>query len=536
MLSSGYSRILILTTRMIAIALLLALGPLLGNSHAWAAPRDAVRPMISGGHAGRFVAGEIIVKFKSNTTRTSIQSSLGKLGLATIDEMRGLPVFRVRVPAGKELEYASLFAGRGDVEYAEPNHIVQALWTPNDPYYASYQWNLAKIGMPAAWDYTRGNSSVKVAVIDTGIDTGHPDRPYNLVLDYDYVGGDWNPYDDNGHGTHVAGITAANTNNGIGVAGVAPGATVVVIKGLDANGSGNTYYLAQAVQRAADIGAKVINMSWGSDSDDPFLHEMVDYAFGHGALLVAAAGNSYQQGNPTMYPAAYSNVMAVAATNSNDQHASYSETGPWISVAAPGGDPNGDGSWILSTWPSSTYNSEAGTSMAAPHVSGLAALLFSLNPNLSNSQVRSIIENTAVNLGDSNSFGHGRIDAAAAVRAASPSLQANPSSLTFMLQPTDPDQQGQGVSIGSGTSAQLNWSASNLNGSSWLSFSPSSGTTPASLYISVNKAGLSQGWYQGYVQLTAPGAGNSPLNFSVRLYVGPVYRSYMPLVAKNSRN
>lgn len=518
------------------------LGSQLGSRAALAAPGDtAIAPLPDNRHAP-FAEGEIIVKYRADSTRATITSSLDSYGLQTIDELPGLPVFRVATPPGREEEYAALLAADASVEYAEPNYIMHALMTPNDPYYSAYQWGLKKIGMSAAWDATRGVSAVKVAIIDTGIDPTHPDRPSNLTLDRDYVDGDLNPVDANGHGTHVAGITAGATNNGVGIASVAPGVTIVVLRGLDADGRGYTSDLAQAVRRAADIGAKVINMSWGGTYYSQTLKDAVDYAAGRGSLLVAAAGNSYQEGNPTTYPASFSNVMAVASTGKNDEKAFYSQTGNWVAIAAPGGGSLYDSSnMILSTvpptipsWYGSYYVYMSGTSMAAPHVSGLAGLLYSMNTQLSSSQVRSFIQNTAVDLGAAGKdpvFGYGRIDATAAVRAALPNLSVSPNSISLTMGPSDPDQRSQNVSIASSGTGPMSWSAAKVNGATWLSFSPASGTTPSTLTITVNKAGLSQGWYEDGVRITA-GAANSPQDIRVRLYVGQINRVFLPAMLK----
>ena len=265
-----------------------------------------------------------------------------------------------------------------------------------------------------------------IAVIDTGVDLGHPDLSSKLVAGYDFANGDNDPQDDEGHGTHVAGIAAAATNNNVGVAGVAWGAHLMPVKVLDSSGSGYTSDIAQGITWAVDHGARILNLSLGGPGYSSTLADAVAYAYTRNALVIAAAGNEYLTGNPTSYPAAYPNVLAVAATTDQDGHASYSNTGFYVDVSAPGGDPTSSsdanpGHWIYSTyWRGSgfSYVGAAGTSMAAPHVAGLAALIWSIHLDWTNDQVQQAIIATAVDLGvpgRDDIFGYGRINAYAAV-------------------------------------------------------------------------------------------------------------------------
>ena len=211
------------------------------------------------------------------------------------------------------------------------------------------------------------------------------------------------------------------------------------IKVLDASGLGYQSDIASGIQWAADRGARVINLSLGGPTPSTAIKDAIDYAHSKGALVVASSGNSYDEGNPVIYPAAYNHVLAVAATDNLDQHASYSSSGSYVDVAAPGGDPSSSSDpdpahWIESTYwrgagsgfPETGYMAMAGTSQAAPHVAGLAALILARNPSLTNDQVASIIQNTTVDLGAAGRddlFGYGRIDAAAAVQSASTAAQ-----------------------------------------------------------------------------------------------------------------
>ncbi len=368
---------------------------------------------------GDIAPGVVLIRFKAGTDRSREASALSAQGAAEADEVDPIRVKKLRVPPGREREVAARLRANPDVEFAEVASLVYALWTPNDAYYAGNQWNLPKVNLPKAWDATRGRSGISVAVIDSGLDTTHPDRPTSLRLGKDYVDGGAVEVDLFGHGTHVAGIVAARTNNAAGVAGVAPGITVLAIRVLKYN-SGDPDNVAKGIIEAADSGARIINLSLGTTDDIQTVRSAVEYAQGRGVLVVAAAGNSYAVDppyNPVIYPAAYPGVLAVAATTISDTRAPYSEVQSYVDVAAPGGDASAS---ILSLCPvaQGSYCWMAGTSMAAPHVSGLAALIWSERSFLTASQVANLIKSSAHPLGSSvpnAEFGYGRIDAAAAM-------------------------------------------------------------------------------------------------------------------------
>ena len=311
---------------------------------------------------------------------------------------------------GKEGELMGL------VRYVEPNLLFSAQFEPNDPYY-NLQWALPKIKANWAWNTTNGNSSVLVCVVDTGIDYTHPDLVSNYVaLGYNWVANDANPLDDNGHGTHVAGIIAAQMNNGLGIAGIAQ-VKIMAEKALNATGWGNEVDLANAITDAVSKGAKILSNSWGSSSDSELIHDAIEYAYSQGVLIIAAAGND--DTNMPFYPAAYPEVISVAATDQFDSKASFSNWGNWIELAAPGVD-------IYSTMPTyhvtlndegfaSNYDYLSGTSVACPQVAGVAALVWSEFPNASRDWVREQLRSTADNVGSSLYFGSGRVNAQEAV-------------------------------------------------------------------------------------------------------------------------
>ncbi|NJN98732.1 MAG: peptidase S8 [Anaerolineales bacterium] len=285
-------------------------------------------------------------------------------------------------------------------------------------YNETLRYNLSKINAASAWENCSQGQGIKVAVIDTGVDLDHSDLQANIVSGKSFVSGVSSPDDDYGHGTHVAGTVAAVNNNG-GVIGVAPKASIMPVKVLNSSGSGSTFDVADGIEWAADNGAKVINLSLASTGNSSTLKAAVDYAYNKGILLVAAGGNcgdsnygdtcDYQ--DQPVYPGAYSNVIAVASTTSSDGQSSFSNQGSYIDIAAPG-------SFIYSTYYLGSYTTMSGTSMASPHVAGLAALIWSQDTSLTQKQVWAQIKNTAQDLGTSgwdSQFGYGRINAAAAM-------------------------------------------------------------------------------------------------------------------------
>ena len=296
----------------------------------------------------------------------------------------------------------------GLTSYIEPNMRYQIDTVPNDPEW-SKQWGLSKIEADWAWNTTVGFHSILVAVVDTGIDWHHPDLAANYVaLGYDWVNNDPNPMDDNGHGTHCAGVIAAAINNSLGVAGLAQ-VRIMGEKALDASGSGTSSELAKAIVHAVNQGANIISCSWGSSAESTVLHEAVRYAYEHGVLVVAAAGNDAT--NAKHYPAAFDEVVSVAATDELDNPSSFTNYGDWLKVAAPGVN-------IYSTVLGGIYAYMSGTSMATPHVSGVAALIWSMFPSMTRDQVWAQLQYTADDLGAPGFdvyYGFGRVNARKAV-------------------------------------------------------------------------------------------------------------------------
>ncbi len=376
----------------LALAIVLAL-PQTGGAEAAPADKPAYAP------------DQVIVKFKEGTSARTMKATHQEeqAKLLSRNETLGFDVVKVE---DKSVEQAvQEYEKNPDVEYAEPNYIYTIQWTPNDPDFSSRQWGPQKVQAPEAWDVTRGSSSTRIAIVDTGVQYDHPDLAGKVVRGYDFVDDDSDPYDGNGHGTHCAGIAAAVTDNGRGIAGMAPNATIYAVRVLDDNGSGTLDDVANGIIHAADNGADVISLSLGAPVGATTLRNAVDYAWNSGSVVVAAAGNSGT--SLPSYPAYYDNAIAVAATDSNDNKASFSNYGSWVDVAAPGVD-------IYSTYTGSSYRSLSGTSMATPHVAGLAGLLDA--QGRSASQIRAAIENTADPISGTGTYwSKGRINAYKAV-------------------------------------------------------------------------------------------------------------------------
>lgn len=304
------------------------------------------------------------------------------------------------------------------VESADAERTFRPHRKPNDPF-LTYQWGLTKVGAPRAWDRETGaKGTVTVAVLDTGVALTHPDLMGRVLRGKNVVDNTDDPRDDHGHGTHVAGIVAAKVNNRVGIAGVSWGSPILAVKVLGADGSGSDCDIALGVVSATDAGAKVLNMSLGAEGAPcgAVLGKAVEYARDAGAVPIASSGNSGNKGNPQSTPANCPGVLAVGATDSRDKVAKFSTHHSWVGVSAPG-----VGIFSTTFDPKTERNSYAswsGTSMAAPFVSGVAALLLARNPSWTPDQVIDRIVATAddrgVN-GKDDFYGAGRLNAARAL-------------------------------------------------------------------------------------------------------------------------
>ena len=377
--------------------------------------------------AADYVKHRVIVKYAADATQAeqaAAERSVESEGQVDEVKANGAKVLKVKGDAAKA---AAKLNRSGDVLYAEPDYILTATSVPNDPrfgeLYGLHNSNDADLDAPEGWDIAFGpgvfpSTGVRVAVVDTGIQSNHPDLAGKTVAcagvnnfgflglfggDPTIVSGKCN--DDNDHGTHVSGTIAATTNNGIGVAGTAPPAQIASCKALSSSGSGSTTGVANCISWAAAQNVKVISMSLGGGSSTT-LQSAVQRAYngGNGTLLVAAAGND---GNARLnYPAAYPEVVSVAATDSNDRRASFSNANADVEVAAAGVN-------VLSTLPGSTYGTLSGTSMATPHVAGVAAMIAYRYPALNAAGIRGRLTAGVDDLGTpgrDTSFGFGRVN------------------------------------------------------------------------------------------------------------------------------
>lgn len=304
-----------------------------------------------------------------------------------------------------------------DTEYIEANYLYHALETPNDPDYTK-QWNFRNINIEQAWDETKGEG-VTVAVIDSGVSKVPDLKLTKFVKGYDFVNDKDDASDDHGHGTHVAGTIAQSTNNGYGVAGIAYEASIMPLKVLSASGGGTIADIAEAIKFAADNGADVINMSLGGGGASSMMEEAVKYARNKGVVIVAAAGNEAR--NASSYPARYPEVISVSATDAAGDKASYSNFGAGVDISAPGGSATGKiiQNTIDPSSGESVFVGSNGTSMAAPHVAGVAALIRATGVE-DPAEVLSILKQSSRKVQEDhlNHFGAGHLDAGAAVKLA----------------------------------------------------------------------------------------------------------------------
>lgn len=514
-------------------------------------PAQAQEPLPGADSQPAFVPGELLVKFKPGLTTQDDDLSLANVGGQVIDRLEELEVVTVSVARGSEQSSAAKLQSMANVEFAEPNYLAYAQYIPDDLSSSIYgQWGMFKINTPDMLDITSGSSNVIVAVVDTGIDLDHPDFSCTvsgglpkLTAGATFVTETITPDDDNSHGSHVAGIIGACTNNAIGVTGVAPEARLMPVKVLNYAGSGSYGDVANGIVWAVNNGAKIINLSLGGASGSSTIYDAVKYAYDNGVLVVAASGNS--SSSYIMYPAAYAETMAVGATDINDVRATYSNYGIGLNVVAPGTS-------IYSTSYYGGYTSKSGTSMATPFVAGLAAVILGLDPDLTHTQVQSLIQNNAVDLGNpgyDELYGYGRIDAFATVESLLieqfqlPVSQNIVPPITFL---TD-DETPPGSHTVTIPTSNVSWQAAMSPPVSWASVSVGQGgtlettTTGALLTINATRPDT-YGQFSASLILTGT-LGVSPTTqnigpFTIHdavtiKYVPQLQRLYLPLILRN---
>jgi len=406
----------------------------------------------------KYVPGEILVKFNPGVSEEKIKSINAGHGTQVTYTSPYAKFKILKIPTTKTVEeMVEIYSKNPNVEYAVPNAIAYAFMAPNDPYYDPYQWNFMKfedgvgggINLEPAWDISTGEGVI-VAVLDTGVAYEDysiykkaPDLANtNFVSGYDFVNNDAHPNDDNSHGTHVAGTIAQSTNNNYGVAGVAYDCSIMPVKILNKQGSGTLQQIVDGIYFATNNNADVISMSLGFPPGyypGQNLDDALNYSYNNGVTLVAASGNDAT--GTVSYPAAYEKCIAVGATRYDGNRAPYSNYGDALDIMAPGGDlsldQNGDGyndGILQNTFDPNTKKTKdfsfwffTGTSMATPHVSGVAALLIAEGAN-GPDHVRAAIQNTAIDLGTSDwdpEYGYGLVNATAALEYITPTSDEN---------------------------------------------------------------------------------------------------------------
>lgn len=523
------------------------------------------------GHAdpgpSHFVPGEVLVKFHPDLSQSAIAVLAADYQGRTLGSIPRMGIWRLQVEPGREQAMARAWSALPQVLYAEPNYRAWAMADPPDDTYYYLQWNLDKVHAPEAWEITRGDPSMPVAIIDTGLDLSHPDlvdkmwvNPGEIpgngqdddgngyvddVHGYDFVNEDGDPGDDHGHGTHVAGIAAAATDNGLGVAGMAPANPLMTLKVLSSSGEGSYFNVARAIDYARVQGGRVMNLSLAGLDDSSVLYEAVQAATAAGTVVVAAAGNCgsscYIDGdryeNPILYPAGYDEVLAVGATDSNDGIASLSEHHPYVDVAAPGIS-------VYSTTRGGGYGYKSGTSMATPHAAGLTALLWAAAPALTQAEVVEQITQSAEDLGapgKDDYYGWGRINARSALCALIAPLSASPSTLTFMADIDSPSIPVSGaVQITNSGSIPITWTATvSPTSASWVHLTPVGGLLERGesqlLQIEVDPAELGEAYgdHTSQVELASTcGTGRGAVDIHLH-YVPRVYQLVFLLIYKS---
>jgi len=383
------------------------------------------------------VPGEVIVRLRPGADPTGLLNRIAR-GAALSRAHPRANLFRLQLPSPVTEALLDRFAADPDVEFVEPNRVrsTTGIPAPSDPYYSS-QWALDTVRALEAWRLipdqyqTSANASpsrVKVAILDTGADCTHPDFINSGGTSvYSNAGGQLSqelshafvlttivspacPWqDDHGHGTHTAGTLAAAVNNTIGVSGAGLGVELIVYKVLASTGSGGDYGIASAIMSAADAGARVVSMSLGGPGYSQTLQDAVDYAWSRDTVVVAAAGNN--NNSALFFPAGANHVIGVAATDSTNARALFSNFGPGVDIAAPGVG-------ILSLRPSASYATLSGTSMAAPHVAAVAGMIAKATPGLASQAITQRIQGSAASTtggGWTAQFGYGIVNAFSAV-------------------------------------------------------------------------------------------------------------------------
>lgn len=357
----------------------------------------------------KFAAGRILVKPRSAVSEADFAALMNRHGGHNSGALRASRWHVVTVDAGQEAATVQALALDPQVEHAELDRLVAPqTTTANDPQYHN-AWHLATLGAPTAWDIAKG-AGVTVAILDSGVDSTHPDLAGKLVPGWNLNDNNSDTSDVYGHGTEVAGVVGAASNNSIGVTSIAWDTKIMPLRVTLTNGNAYISTIANGIMWAADHGAQIANASFADLTGSASIIDAANYMRSKGGLVVVAGGNSGAFDSTAATPA----VISVSATTSSDALASWSSYGNYIDVAAPGAG-------IWTTTRGGGYAAVSGTSFASPVTAGVLALMKSANPSLSNTILESLLKSTAVDLGTpgyDQYFGYGRVNAAAAVSAA----------------------------------------------------------------------------------------------------------------------
>jgi thermitase len=358
----------------------------------------------------QFVPGRVLVKFHDDILPDHARNIIAALGARAADEIPNIGVHILDLPyRASEAAFVQAFQARPEVEFAELDRIVApAEVIPNDLWYAGGEWHLPKISAPTAWSMTTGSSNIVIAILDTGVDGNHEDLAGNMVAGWNIYNNNSDTADVNGHGTNVAGAAAALSNNSLGVASVCWNCKIMPVRISDSTGYATYSNIASGLNWAADHGARVANISY-IVSDSSTVTSGAQYFQGKGGVVAVSAGNysTFDSAGDNPY------VLTVSATDINDVHSDFSNYGNNVDLAAPEG--------VYTTTRGGGYMYAGGTSFSAPIVAGVAALVLSVNPNLTGPQVQDIVKQSADDLGTAGwdmYYGWGRVNAARAVGAA----------------------------------------------------------------------------------------------------------------------
>ncbi|MBL8446078.1 MAG: S8 family serine peptidase [Zoogloeaceae bacterium] len=357
----------------------------------------------------QWAPGRLLVQPKPGLPDAVLAKILKSHGAKSVGKINGIDVHVVELATkGSEKAMAALLAHNPHVAFAELDMVVRPAATADDPYFSS-AWHLQKLNIPSAWDVANG-TGVVVAVLDSGVDGGHPDLVNQMVPGWNFYDNNANTSDVNGHGTQVAGAVAASTNNSIGVSAVAPGAKIMPVRISLPDGTAYYSTMASGLTWAANNGAKVANISYQSVSGSSTVANAALYLKNKGGVTVVAAGNTGVE--QTFAPT--DAMLSVSATDASDNKASWSSFGSYVDIAAPGVG-------ILSTTAGGGYAAVSGTSFSSPITAGVVALMMNANAALSPTDIEQLLFGTATDLGDPGKdklYGNGRVNASAAVQAA----------------------------------------------------------------------------------------------------------------------